>query len=56
MVGVESSITVLKMEGGFHRVFFHDHETVRYNIVMKGGGRLQKKVIPTFFRIYQVIK
>ena len=45
-----------EMEGVFHRGFFHNQETVRYNMVIKGGGRSQTKRIPAFFRIHKVIK
>ena len=45
-----------KMEVVFHPVFFHDQETVRYNIVIESGGRLRPKMIPAFLRINQVIK
>ena len=41
-----------KMDGVFHQVFIHNQETVRYNMVIKGGGRSQTKRIPAFFRIY----
>ena len=45
-----------KMDGVFHQVIFHNQETVRYNMVIKGGGRSQTKRIPAFFRIHKVIK
>ena len=36
-----------KMEGVFHRVFFHDHEIVRYNMVIKEIGEKGEKIYTT---------